>query len=228
MADQYELHYWPIPFRGHLVRYVLAYVGVSWTEPDFAGMTAFKDLPVAEKPYPFFAPPVLHDLDADTWVSQMPAIMMYLGRKHELLSDPDQTLRLVCDSSDVLFEITRGHGAQMWDREAWEAFLPRLGMWMQLHERLAVDSGVAAEQGFMFGADQPMLADLTLAALWHNMVDRLPTLRAHLRANAPTVEGLVDRVAHVPEITALRAQWADCGWRYCAGQIEHSLLEMLE
>ncbi|WP_299349794.1 hypothetical protein [uncultured Shimia sp.] len=228
MADTYELHYWPIPFRGHFIRYVLAYVGATWTEPNFPEMAAFKDRPVAEKPYPFIAPPVLHDQEKDIWVSQLPAIMMYLGRKHDLLSDPDQTLRLICDGSDILFEITRGHGAQMWDREAWEAFLPRLETWMQLHERLAVEFGTTAGQGYMFGADRPMLADLSLAALWHTMIDRLPTLRDLLHVQAPTVEGLVDRIALVPEVAALRAQWADSDPRYCAGQIERSLFEILE
>lgn len=228
MTPQYELHYWPIPFRGHFIRYVLAYVGARWSEPDFSEMAAFKDLPVAEKPYPFFAPPVLRDLENDSWISQLPAIMMYLGRKHGLISDPDQTLRLICDASDVLFEITRGHGAQMWDRATWQAFLPRLDTWMQLHERLAVEGGVTAGQGYMFGAEVPMLADLTLAALWFNMIERLPGMRGRLCAQAPTIEGLVDRVASSPEITALRESWAECDWRYCAGQIEHSLLEMLE
>lgn len=228
MADQYELHYWPIPFRGHFIRYVLAHVGATWTEPDFAEMATFKDLSVAEKPYAFFAPPVLHDLENDKWISQLPAIMMYLGRKHDLLWDPDQTLRLICDGSDVLFEITRGHGAQMWDRAGWQAFLPRLDTWMQLHERLAVEAGVTAAQGYMFNAPHPMLADLTLAALWQNMVDRLPPLRARLHEHAPTVEGLADRVAASPAIAALCDQWSESDWRYCAGQIEHSLLEMLE
>ena len=228
MSDQYALHYWPIPFRGHFVRYVLAYVGATWSEPEFAEMAAFKDQKVEKKLYPFFAPPVLQDLHTGTWVSQMPAVMMYLGRKHDLLSDPDQTLRLVCDGADVLVEITRGHGAQMWDPVAWRAFLPRLATWMQLHERLAADCGVKPGQGYMFGAERPMLADLAMAALWFNMVERLPSLQQMLRDNAPTVDGLVTRVASEPRITELRAQWADCDWRYCGGQIEDSLLEMLE
>ncbi len=33
MAD-YELYYWPVPFRGQFVRAVLAYAGKTWTEGD--------------------------------------------------------------------------------------------------------------------------------------------------------------------------------------------------
>lgn len=70
---QYTLYYWPIPFRGHPLRFVLAHVGASWDEPDFAEVAALRDLPVADKPYPFLAPPVLYDHGNATWLSQMPA-----------------------------------------------------------------------------------------------------------------------------------------------------------
>lgn len=227
MTD-YTLYYWPIPFRGHLLRFVLAHVGAIWTEPDFAEMAAFKDRPVGDKPYPFLAPPLLHDHENDTWLNQMPAIAMYLGRKHNLIHDPDQTLRIACDAADILLEITRGHGAQMWDREAWNAFITqRLPLWMRLHERLILNSGVTADEGFCFGADQPGLADLLLAGLWHTMAERLPGMRALLHETAPTVEGLADRIAATPRIAALIDDWRDSDWRYCAGQIENSLMSML-
>lgn len=227
MTDRYALYYWPIPFRGHPIRFLLAHVGAEWTEPGFAEMAAFKDLPVAEKPYPFMAPPVLHDVQTNTWLSQMPAIAMYLGRRYDLIADPDQTLRLVCDASDILVEVTRGHGARMWDDPSWAAFTAeRLPLWMQLHERMASDSGVTAADGFLFGADTPGVADLCLSALWHTMVDRLPKLRPLLHAQAPRIEGLADRVAARPEIAALRADWDNSDPLYCAGQIEASLLSV--
>ncbi len=227
MSD-YELHYWPIPFRGHLLRFILAHVGATWDEPDFAELAAFKGRPATDKPYPFLAPPVLHDPETGIWLSQMPAIAMYLGRKHDLIHDPDQSLRIACDAADILLEITRGHGAQMWDREAWDAFTnQRLPLWMQLHERLVAQCGVTAEEGFCFARVAPGLADLLLAGLWHTMIDRLPGMRALLHEHAPTVEGLADRIAATPRIAALVDQWKDCASRYCAGQIEDSLMDML-
>lgn len=216
MTD-YTLHYWPIPFRGHFIRYVLAHVDATWDERPTT--------PTAHD-YPFFAQPLLIDHTEGTSLAQCPAILMSLGRKHGLLAEPDETLRLICDAMDVLGEITRGHGAQMWDRAAWESFTDdRLPRWMWLHERVAQGRGVRADTGFLF-ADTPTLADLTLAALWHTMVDRLPGLRPRLHTEAPSVEGLVDRIAARPEIAAMLAGWQE-GPRYCGGKIEASILQML-
>jgi len=151
---------------------------------------------------------------------------MYLGRKHGLIDDPDETLRLICDAMDVLYEITRYHGAQMWDRAAWADFTAaRLPRWLGLHECIAAQSEVTADKGFLFSAETPSLADLTLAALWHTMVDKLPGLRPLLHETAPRLEGLADRVAARPAIAAMRADWS--GPSYCGGQIEASIREML-
>lgn len=219
MTD-YTLYYWPIPFRGHIVRYILAHVGASWDEPSSETVAAVKNAPVSQQPYPFLAPPMLHDHATGKRLSQMPAIAMYLGRKHKLIGDPDETLRLLCDASDILLEITRGHGAQMWDRDAWRDFTgTRLPRWMRLHERVAADLALSART--------PNLCCLTLAALWHTMIDALPGLRPLLHDNAPGVEALVDRTAARRQIAAMRQHWRGDGPRYCGGQIEASILDML-
>lgn len=221
MPDIYSLYYWPIPFRGHFVRMILAHVGARWDEQGFAGMSAFKDRAVSELPYPFMAPPVVHDHGADRWLCQLPAIVMYLGRKHGLSRDPDSELRLICDASDILLEITRGHGAQMWDRAAWAVFREeRLVRWMVLHERLVGDEELDRGDGVT-------LAGLVLSGLWHTMVRALPELRPVLEGQAPRVAALADRVAATPRIARMLATWDDGGWRYCAGEIEQSVLDML-
>lgn len=149
---------------------------------------------------------------------------MYLGRKHELTGDPDRTLRLILDAMDVLYEITRYHGARMWDRESWSAFTEtRLPRWMQIHERLLREAGTP-----FFDGEAPMLADLALAALWHTMADRLPGLGPVLHAHAPTVETMVRAVAETDGIARLLADWQDRRPLYCGGQIEASILDMLE
>ena len=220
MSD-YAFYYWPAPFRGHFVRYVLAHVGADWEEPGSEAIVALKTAVPAEQPYPFMAPPLLHDRGADRWLSQMPAIVMYLGRKYELPGDPDKALRMVCDASDILLEITRHHGDMMWDRPEWEAFTgARLPRWMQLHEQLLARGH--------YDSQQPGVAELTLAALWHTMVDCLPGLRPLLATHAPGVESLVDRVAALPRIEKMRARWGGTGSAYCGGQIEASIREMLE
>lgn len=213
----YTLHYWPIPFRGHFIRYALARAGASWdeavTRPEAHG-------------YPFRAQPLLVDHADGRLLSQAPAILMYLGRKHGLIAEPDETLRLICDAMDVLYEITRFHGAQMWDRPAWDGFVAgRLTGWMAIHEKICLRHGPAAGGGYVFGTPAPGLADLTLTALWHTMVDKLPALRPVLQRTAPHLEALVDRVAATPEIARLRGDWP--GPAYCGGQIEASIREML-
>ncbi|GKY88421.1 glutathione S-transferase [Sinisalibacter aestuarii] len=227
MTD-YTLYYWPIPFRGHFVRYVLAHAGARWDEPGFDAVVSLKNEAVADQAYPFMAPPLLVDHEAGRRLSQLPAILMYLGRKHRLVADEDETLRIVLDAMDVLTEITRWHGAQMWDRAAWATFAgARLPRWMQIHERIGRDHGLTAEAGFALGTEAPGLADLVLAALWHTMVDRLPGLRPLLHEHAPAIEGLADRIAAGPGVAGVIAAWKDRGPLYCAGEIEASILDML-
>ncbi|NSY41369.1 glutathione S-transferase [Leisingera sp. ANG59] len=228
MSARYQLYYWPIPFRGHFIRYVLAYAGQEWEEPGFDAVAELKNRGVADQPHPFMAPPLLADTRTGTHLSQMPAILMALGREYELLTEPEQTLRLICDASDILFEITRYHGALMWDAESWVDFHGnRLPRWMQIHERIVVEAGVSAGKGCLWGRDRPGLADLVLGALWHTMIDRLPPLRLLLHNNAPVLEGLAGRIAAEPPIAALINDWAAHEPKYCAGQIEASLLNML-
>lgn len=217
----YALYYWPVPFRGHFIRYVLAHVGASWEEPGYNAIVGLKSAPPDAQPYPFMAPPLLHDLGRDRWLSQMPAIMMHLGRKYDLPGDPDEALRLVCDASDVLLEITRHHGDMMWDRPSWTRFTgERLPRWMQLHESLVTRGD--------YDLHRPGLSELTLAALWHTMVERLPGLHPLLVARAPHVEALGNRIAALPRIASMRARWGGDAGTYCGGQIEASIRDMLD
>lgn len=226
MSARFTLYYWPIPFRGHIIRMILAYSRVAWEDKGFDDTQALKGLSVADQPYPFMAPPLLHDAEDDQWISQMPAITMHLGRKLGLSHDPDLELRLICDASDILFEITRGHGAQMWDRDSWNNFVQnRLPRWMQIHERLVSEMSAG---GYLSGNTFPGLADLILAGLWHNMAHRLPPLSPVLQQNAPNTTALVDRVAGTPAIASFVKSWDHSEIVYCAGQIEASLLDMLE
>ena len=78
MSD-YNLHYWPVPFRGQFVRAVLAYAGKTWTESDGATISKLMAGPVADMPVPFMGPPMLIDRKADFAIAQSPAIVLYLG-----------------------------------------------------------------------------------------------------------------------------------------------------
>jgi glutathione S-transferase len=219
---EYTLYYWPIPFRGHFIRMVLAEAGAIWDEPGFDAVQALKT--AEPQPYPFMGPPVLVDHATGSSLSQAPAILMFLGRQHDLTGDPDTALRVICDAMDVLSEITRSHGDRMWERGAWEAFVTqRLPRWMRMHEQ-----SVSPGAGAYLGGGRPSLTDLALCALWHTMIDRLPGMRPVLHRHAPSVEALVERVAARPRIAAMLDGWHDRRPLYCGGQIEASILEMLE
>ena len=226
MPDNYKLYYWPITFRGHFIRYVFAHVGASWEETDFTEMGLFKNQPLEAKPYPFLAPPVLYDKSEDKYLGQLAAILMHLGRKYDLIGDNDETLRIINDALDILLEITRSHGALMWDDESWEAFITtRLPAWLAIHERWQTEQTQSSP--YAHGRQNIGLSDLVLTALWHTMAEKLSNMRQIIESHAPTVMAHTNSIAETPEIKAVRKDWEGSSILYCAGQIEASILEML-
>ncbi|MEM9387247.1 MAG: glutathione S-transferase [Pseudomonadota bacterium] len=231
MVD-YTLYYWPIPFRGQFVRSLLAHVGASWEEANDEALRARWKAHPKEQPIPFMGLPVLTDHAANISLSQMPAVLSYLGRKHHLLpQDPVAealTAKVIADASDVLYEATRYHGQQLWTAEAWSAFQPRLIRWMEVFAETGHRHGLTAQDGCFLGTPTLGLADLTVAELWGTMTARFPSLRSLLDNTAPAVAGLVDRVRASPGQVELR-QCTDEGYGevWCGGEIEASLRAVL-
>jgi len=230
MSD-YDLYYWPIPFRGQFVRAVLAFAGKSWREHDGAAIAKLKDGPIEHMPAPFMGPPVLIDKKADVALSQTSAILLYLGETLNLLpADPASralSLKIVADALDVIDDITLDGGRLMWTKSSWKAFQPRLAKWMSLFEETLRRRGVTAESGFLFGPT-PGVADIVTATPWSTMGDRFPALQAMLDETAPLTAGLTRRVAALPALAKLAAKARhDYGEAYCGGQIEASLRKAL-
>lgn len=227
MAD-YTLYYWPIPFRGQFIRSLLTHVGASWVEAEESALRALWQAAPQDQAIPFMGAPVLVDHQADVSLSQLPAILTYLARRHGLL--PDDALRealtakVIADASDVLYEMTRYHGEQMWTAEAWSAFQPRLARWMGIFEHTGRRHGLEANSGYFLGTDGPGVADLTVAELWGTMTACFPSLRRLLDGHAPAVAQLVDRIGALPAQTALRKRTEEAfGEVWCGGEIEASL-----
>src|SRR5450759_1307754 len=84
MSD-YDLYYWSVPFRGQFVRAVLAYAGKTWTERGDDSIVKLMNGAVQKMPIPFMGPPLLIDKKADFAISEMPAIVLYLGETLSLL-----------------------------------------------------------------------------------------------------------------------------------------------
>ncbi|MEL6648405.1 MAG: glutathione S-transferase [Pseudomonadota bacterium] len=232
MAD-YTLYYWPIPFRGEFIRAVLSLAGQSFDEPGLEEVTALKLLPPEDQPAAFMAPPILIDHGQDLTLAQMPAILTYLGAKHDLMPespcDIARTGKVIGDINDVLDELTVFGGRSMWTLGEWESFVEdRLPRWMAIFEKTLKAQGVSGQDGYLFGRSQPGLGDVSMAVLWGVMASKLPALGTMLGAVAPTVAAFSNRVLSTPELAKLRAR-SDLrfGEVYCGGQIEASIRDML-
>jgi glutathione S-transferase len=231
MSD-YELIYWPAPFRGQFVRAVLAHAGKSWTEGGDEKIAKLMDGPVAEMPIPFMGPPMLIDHTAGVAIAQMPAVILYLGETLGLLPGTAAvralTLKIVCDANDVIDELTLMGGQKMWTDKRWREFVPRLQRWMAFWEETGRRHGLTADSGFILGGDAPGIADIVTATLWSTMTDRFPKIGALLEDAAPMTAALSRRIASLPPLANLAAKARnDYGDTYCGGQIEASLRKVL-
>jgi len=227
MTD-YDLYYWPIPFRGQFVRAVLAYAGKSWTEHDGTAIPTLMHGPLAKMPVPFMGPPLLVERKTGFALSQMAAIVLYLGETLKLLpADAAMkalTMKIVMDCNDVIDDVTLDGGRQMWTKAHWRDFQPRLKKWMSLWEETGRRHGLTADAGFLLGGDAPGLADVATGVLWSTMTGALPAIGATLDAAAPLTAGLSRRIAALPALAKLAAKAKrDYGDAWCGGQIEASL-----
>jgi glutathione S-transferase len=229
---EYDLAYWPVPFRGQFVRAVLAFAGKSWTESDGAAIATMMDAPVADMKVPFMGPPMLIDNQANFAIAQMPAIILYLGETLSLLpADPGlraMTMKIVNDANDVIDEITLDGGRQLWTKPRWSAFIPRLRKWMSFWEETGRRHALQRDSGFLLGGDKLGVSDIVTAILWSTLGDRFAAIEAMLKETAPLTSALTRRVADLPPLAALAAQAKrDYGDTYCGGKIEASLRKVL-
>ena len=235
MSAKFALYYWPIPFRGNFVKVLFAYKQEPLELAAVPELVKLKNLPVAEQPCPFMAPPYLHDKEADLYLSQLPAIMNYcsakLGLLPEALDKQALALKVMEDANDMLAEMSRGNGARMWDKEAWLAFVAPSGgrfvRWLQIFEALGTKHGLTLERGFLLGTEGATMADLVVFALLNTMERSLPELKTVLREHAPKAMALTDRLAQSGGLKAfLETQKEVKVW--CGGYIEKSIRAMLD
>ncbi len=189
--------------------------------------------PVKKMPVPFMGPPVLVDKKANFAISQMPAIVLYLGETLDLLPTDRSlralTIKIVNDANDVIDEITLDGGREMWTKKKWEGFEPRLKKWMSFWEEIGRRHGLKADAGFLLGGDTAGIADIITATLWSTMIDRFPWIGKILEEAAPMTAALTQRVAGLPPLAKLAAKARKYyGDTYCGGQIEASLRRALK
>ena len=232
MSD-YDLYYWPLPFRGQFVRAVLAFAGKGWTEGDVSAMSKLMNGPVEDMPVPFMGPPMLIDKKAKFAIAEMPAIILYLGETLDLLpASPAlraMTMKIVTDANDVIDEITLDGGKQMWTAKSWQEFVPRLTKWMSFWEETGRRHGLTPTSGYLLGGEAPGIADVVTATLWSTMTERFELIAALLEEAAPMTAALTRRVSELPRLAKLSAKaMEDYGDVYCGGQIEAALRKVLK
>ncbi|MFT4056850.1 MAG: glutathione S-transferase [Novosphingobium sp.] len=227
MSD-FDLYYWPVPFRGQFIRGVLAYAGANWTEHDSDEIGEVMGMPPPAQAVPFMAPPLLVDNTNGFSIAQMPAIALYLAEKLDLLpSSPEmraRSVKVVNDANDVLDELTLDGGREMWTDEKWSEFMPRLRRWMEIWEATGHAGGLASDGGTLLGTRNPGVADVVTTILWSAMSERFAVIAAALVETAPHVAALVRRMQATPGLARLaqmsRTRYGDA---YCGGEIEKSL-----
>lgn len=227
MSD-FDLYYWPVPFRGQFIRGILAYAECSWDEHDFGEIEELMRLDVEEQPIAFMGPPVLIDRPRNFAVSQMPAIAMYLGERLELLPTTIEkralTAKIVNDANDVIDELTLDGGREMWTREKWTEFVPRLRQWLRIFQDTGKRNGLKVDTGFMLGTEKPGIADIVTSIVWSTMADRFATIETIIKDTSPMIWGLSKRMQEIPSLAALDTKsFNDYGDAYCGGEIEKSL-----
>lgn len=232
MSD-YELYYWPVPFRGQFVRALLAFAGKTWTEHDASAISDIMGARIEDMPVPFMGPPMLIDKKSDFAIAEMPAVILYLAETLHLMPATAAlralTLKIVCDANDVLDEITLNGGRQMWTAKLWKEFIPRLTQWMSFWDETGRRHGLKAGSGFLLGGTTPGVADVITCVLWSTMTERFPHIQALFQDAAPMTAALTRRLAALAPLAKLATKArADYGDAYCGGQIEKSLRKVLD
>ena len=231
MTD-YDLYYWPVPFRGQFIRAILAFAGKSWTEHDGEAIAKLMAANPADQPIPFVGPPVLIENTTGFALAEMPAIALYLGETLGLVPPTAQgrgrTAKIVNDANDVLDEMTLNGGREMWTRAKWDKFQPRLKHWLTIWEATGRRNGLTGTAGFILDTSEAGVADVVTATLWSTMADRFPAIAAVLEETAPATAALSRCMQALPALAALAARsFEQYGDRWCGGDIETSLRESL-
>lgn len=231
MAD-YDLYYWPVPFRGQFIRAILAYADRSWEEHDAEAVEALMGLDPGAQPIAFMGPPVLIERSSGIALSQMPAIAIFLGDSLGLIADDPglraRTAKVVNDANDVIDELTLDGGRQMWTEARWRDFAPRLEKWMAIWEAEGRRHGLTDGGGHLLGTQDAGVADIVTSTLWSTMGDRFPAIQSMLDATAPSTAALTRRMQATPSLARLRERsFERYGAAYCGGEIEKSLRRVL-
>jgi len=235
-TPQLTVYYHNLNFRGHFIFCLLDYVNVPYTVATLEEMWALKNQSPSECPAKFMAPPLLHDHELKFYLSQTPAVVAHLHRKHFPPITDFQKMamgdKMMNDCNDVLAGLTRNNGSKMWTLKEWEDFAShRFVKWLAILEETAKQQGLVEHSGYFLGTSTASFADTTAVATLYNMEWALGNaMSIMLRQHAPCVMNLCDRMVASSDKLQARFPKYDSTIRqvkYCGGQIERSIRSVL-
>lgn len=230
MTDGYKLYYWEAPFRGNFIQLLLEELNCGYQRFNASEIYPQRSLKIK---FPGMAPPYLYDASTKTYWAQMPAIMMYLARKHKFLPKDieNQILisKLIADCHDILLEFTNFYGKEMWTKKDWKKFRQeRFSKWLQIFEKTGELHELRKTKGYLLGS-KISVADITTTALFGSMLHTFPSLEDDFKQDAPNTLELIQRIENRPRIKKClekqRKEWGDI---YCGGEIENSLRQVIQ
>lgn len=230
MCAEFKLIYWPLPFRGNFALSILEYQRVSYELSSTDEVRDFLSAPIDLQPIPGMAPPVLLDIKRQKCINQMPAVVWYLGGIYDLLPrslhQQVVAMKLLLDCNDLLSELTRANGAQMWNRADWIEFRrQRWVRWLQIFSKHYDHS--SESQPFIL-ADKISIADFAIYALFATLMRCMPQFQVDIEQHAKPVFRLCQYVNRMPQMQNWQQlQQSQLKDQYCGGQIEQSLRQML-
>ena len=208
----------------------MSYTATPYSNGSVQELMRLKNLPPsADSPALFMAPPLLHDSESGLYISQTQAIVSHLARKLGMApDDPDKLTvaeMVVANCNDVLADLSRNNGHQMWSPGEWAEFIHeengRFIKWLRLFECIGVKYGLSSDAGFVLGTPAATFADTSVFALWAMMERSLPGLSPILRRHAPKIMALCDRLGTNVGLAAFFS--SQPASPYCGGQIERSI-----
>ena len=199
-------------FRDNFLKIILADAGKPFTTATPQETVRIKSMPVSEQPVPVLAPPIV--TVGGFTINQTPAAAQYLARKlgyePESAEESAIALKVVLDLNDIIAELTRNNGSQMWDKEAWTGFTTaRLPRWLSVIDALAT----RVSGDFLFGA-KISYADLAICHVFDMLGTQLG-MRDYLERHASHALALADRCAAREGVAKLfKAQATEYGTSY--------------
>lgn len=231
-SEEIVVYYWPIPFRGNFAKLLLADAGAAYrcaSREEVIGLLFAK---ATEQPTPMFAPPAISV--GAFHVNQTPAAVVYLAKKFgyepETPEESAVALKTLSDCNDILAELTRNNGHQMWDEEAWTTFVGnRLVRWLSIIDGVAAGRAKhksSADGDWCFGA-KISYADFAIAHIF-SMIGLSLGMKAYLEKNAPAAWALTEKVRAREGVAKLYEEQAKSyGTNTCGGQIQKSIVSMV-